>query len=271
MLEIPESTVISCQLKAELVGKTITKVIAGKTPHGFAFFSGDPKDYSQMLTGLKIDDVYSLAGLVEISAENMRILFGDGTNIRYTTKIPEKHQLHIEFDDGNSIVCTIQMYGGIWAFEKGENQNPYYLVTKEKPSVFTQEFSIQHFKNLIAEGEKSLSLKGLLATKQRLPGLGNGCLQDILFNAGMHPKKKVNTLTDAQTEILYNSTISTLKEMTAQGGRDTEKNIYGKQGGYSTILSAKTHSNPCPKCNGGIVKQAYMGGNVYFCPACQSM
>jgi hypothetical protein len=32
---------------------------------------------------------------------------------------------------------------------------------------------------------KKLSLKALLATEQRIPGLGNGVLQDILFKARM--------------------------------------------------------------------------------------
>lgn len=36
-----------------------------------------------------------------------------------------------------------------------------------------------------------------------------------------------------------------------------------------TILSAKTWRNPCPCCGAVVVKEAYLGGTVYYCPQCQ--
>ncbi len=68
---------------------------------------------------------------------------------------------------------------------------------------------------------------------------------------------------------LFKSVKQTLAQMTAQGGRDTEKDIFSRSGGYKTIMSNKKLSQPCPVCGGAVVKQAYLGGNVYFCPACQ--
>ena len=26
---------------------------------------------------------------------------------------------------------------------------------------------------------------------------------------------------------------------------------------------------PCPACGSGLVREAYMGGNIYYCPVCQ--
>ena len=57
--------------------------------------------------------------------------------------------------------------------------------------------------------------------------------------------------------------------MTAKGGRSTEKDLYGKPGGYASVLTAKTLALPCPACCGAITRAAYMGGNVYFCANCQ--
>jgi formamidopyrimidine-DNA glycosylase len=59
--------------------------------------------------------------------------------------------------------------------------------------------------------------------------------------------------------------------MTDLGGRDTEKDLFGNMGGYKTILSKNTVQNPCPGCGGTIIKEAYMGGAVYFCPVCQKL
>lgn len=116
-----------------------------------------------------------------------------------------------------------------------------------------------------------MSAKAFLATEQRIPGLGNGVLQDILFEAGLHPKARLENLTDEDLDSLYRSIKRVLLRMTQQGGRDTEKTLFGQYGGYMTILSKKTLEEPCPVCGGMISRQAYLGGNVYFCPRCQEM
>lgn len=55
------------------------------------------------------------------------------------------------------------------------------------------------------------SVKVLLATEQRIPGLGNGVLQDILFNAKINPKREINSLTDIDKSALLQSIKMTLK------------------------------------------------------------
>ena len=42
------------------------------------------------------------------------------------------------------------------------------------------------------------------------------------------------------------------------------QNILGLSDGKSGY-----HEQPCPACGGSIIREAYMGGNVYFCPNCQ--
>ena len=116
-----------------------------------------------------------------------------------------------------------------------------------------------------------LSAKAFLATEQRIPGLGNGTLQDILFNARVHPKRKVESLSEAEKRAVFDSVKVTLAQMTAQGGRDTETDIFGQPGGYATKCSKHTVDKPCAVCGTPIVKQSYMGGSVYFCPTCQPL
>ena len=110
-----------------------------------------------------------------------------------------------------------------------------------------------------------------MATNQHIPGVGNGVTQDILFNARINPKQKVLLLSDNQKEVLFNALKETLVDMTFEGGRDTQTDLYGNAGGYKTILSAKTWKNPCLRCGSTIIKEAYMGGSVYYCPTCQQI
>jgi formamidopyrimidine-DNA glycosylase len=59
--------------------------------------------------------------------------------------------------------------------------------------------------------------------------------------------------------------------MTDQGGRDTERDLFGCPGGYKTILSKFTVDTPCPACGTIIRKDPYLGGAIYCCPECQRL
>jgi len=275
MIELPEALNLAVQINDTIHGKRVAGVIAVQTPHKLAWYYGEPQKYSDLLVGRTIGKANAYGGLVEIKAENANILLGDGAGIRFHRKNeprPDKHQLLIEFDDHSAISVSIQMYGGIGVFLEGELDNIYYKVAKEKPSPFSPAFDKAYFDRLISAQEvQKLTLKALLATEQRIPGLGNGILQDILFNAKMHPKKKVNTLAEAEKEVLFNSVKTTVSRIAAKGGRDTELDLFGCPGGYKTILCKNTVNKPCPVCGTIIKKEAYMGGSVYYCEKCQML
>lgn len=272
MIELPEAKVIAKQINQILKGKKISNVVAAQTPHKFAWYFGDPKEYNNLLLGKVIGKANSFGGLIEISAEDCRILLGEGVRIRYydkDEKLPVKHQLMIMLDDGSSISASVQMYGGMWCFKEGENHNPYYEVAKEKPSPYSDDFDEDYFRSLLKENTRNFSLKTFLATQQRIPGLGNGVLQDILWNARLHPKSKMSSLEGKSLSELYRSIKSILNEMVEKGGRDTEKDIFGINGGYRTMMSSRNVDALCPMCGEVIKKETYMGGSIYYCSGCQ--
>ena len=274
MIELPEAAVLAKQTNETVVGKKIKNVIAAQTPHKLAWYFGDPHEYKDLLAGKVISGATSYGGQVEITAGKAKLLFSDGVNLRYFNKgakLPEKCQLLLEFDDGSSLVGWVQMYGGLSAFPDGKNDNKYYLIAKQKPSPLSSDFDEDYFRSLFDEGTAKLSLKAFLATEQRIPGLGNGVSQDILFNAKVHPKKRVGTLSATDRNVLFDSIRNTLSEMMAKGGRDTENDLFGKPGTYRTKLSKNTVGQPCPVCRTLIKKEAYLGGSIYYCARCQKI
>ena len=74
-----------------------------------------------------------------------------------------------------------------------------------------------YFRTLFMPGDEKTFSESILATKQRIPGLGNGVLQDILFHARIHPKRKMDTLTIEEYEKLYGAVKDTLLAMTVKG------------------------------------------------------
>lgn len=273
MLEFAEARVLSEQLNKTVCGKRIKQVIAGQSPHKFAFFHGEPSCYDEMMKGRTITKALPNGGQLELQMEDTYLVLGDGVSLQYLqkdSKRPPKHQLLIEFEDGSALSASVQMYGFLWCFKEGEFDNPYYLVAKEKPSPESEGFDYGYFTGMLeAQGMDKLSAKAFLATEQRIPGLGNGMLQDILYNAKILPKRKIKTLTDEEKVGLFKSIKDTLKEMIDKGGRDTEKDLYGRNGGYVTKLSKNTVDKPCPVCGNIILKEAYLGGSVYYCNGCQ--
>ena len=270
MIELPETHVLSKQIAQTLVGKIIRRAAANTHAHGFAFYSGDPAAYGAMLSGKKITDSgtgYGDCGdTVGIACEDMLLTIG--TPIKYHgpgEKLPKSHQLLLEFEDGSHMSCTVQMWGGLHCNPLAEKQGE----RRQTPNPFDEAFDEAYFDSLIAGVKPTVSAKALLATEQRIPGLGNGVLKDILFNAGIHPKRKLQTMNDRDKQRLFESVKSTLKDMRDQGGRDTEKDLFNQSGGYRTILSNKTIAFPCGVCGSGLVRQAFLGGNIYFCPVCQ--
>lgn len=273
MLELPEANNVAKQITGTLSGKKIAKVTAGLSEHKFAWYYGDPADYDILLRGKTIKTATAHGGFVEIDAGGAILLFGDGVSLKAHNEgeqPPKKHQMLVEFDDNTTLSASVQMYGGMWCFREGGFDNKYYDIARAKPSPLSDVFDAAYFDRLVSAPEvQKLSAKAFLATEQRVPGLGNGVLQDILYNARIHPKKKVESLFDGEKEALYNSVKSTLREMTEQGGRDTEKDLFGEPGGYITKLSKNTVGKPCSVCGRNIIKQPYMGGSIYFCAGCQ--
>lgn len=274
MLEIPESNTVGTQACETLAGKKITEVHNATTPHKFAFFHGDQAGYPGLLQGRQVITAKGHGMFVDLFFDGeIRLTIGEGINMRYYApheQRPGKHQLLIAFDDESCIAFTVAMYGGIWAY-KGILDNPYYQRSLNSISPLEESFDELFFENLLKSTTRDLSLKALLATEQRIPGVGNGVLQDILFNAALHPRRKKSTLSDFHKVELFHSLKVTLDRMTREGGRDTEKDLFGNPGGYKTLLSKKTVKDPCPNCGGAIVKEAYLGGAVYFCKSCQQL
>jgi formamidopyrimidine-DNA glycosylase len=276
MIELPESTSLARQINEVLIGRTITSVIAANSPHKFAWYFGDPEAYSGRLLNNEMISAQTYGAFIEISLSGATLLFSDGVRLRLhpaAGAIPKKHQLLLGLDNDTHLSVSLSMYGGIFCWEHGmEFDNPYYETAKSKPSPLEDAFDEAYFMRLLApENVQKLSLKATLATEQRIPGLGNGCLQDILWNAKVNPKSKTNTLSDDACQNLFNNLKTTLLEMTRLGGRNTEKNLFGEPGGYPVVMSAANKGKPCPRCGTLIQKEAYMGGSVYTCKTCQPL
>ncbi len=273
MIELPEAIVLARQLNDTVRGKRITHAAANASPHKFAWYSGDPAAYAGLLQGRTLGEARGFGSRVELDAGDLMLCFCEGINLRFYADekgTPEKHQLLLTFQGGGALAAAVAMYGGIFLDSpEAIRADKYHKAAMEAVSAVGDAFTPGFFNSLLSDGALKLSAKAFLATQQRIPGLGNGVLQDILYNARVSPKRRVNTLSTEELAALYVSIRKTLSDMARLGGRDTEKDLYGEPGGYATVMSRNTAGRPCPRCGETVKKEAYMGGSVYLCPGCQ--
>lgn len=273
MLELPEVMTLYKDLNNTILNKKIVNVKVNQSPHKFTFYYGDPNEYSKILIDKKITDIKHYGFYILIEAEDTNLLFRDGANLRYHNNkltLPNKHQLLIEFNDGTFLTVTVVMYGGIWCFKKGDfNDDKYFNMAKKNISPIDDAFDYSYFNKLFLNCKNNISSKAFLATEQRISGIGNGVVQDILFNAKIHPKRKLNTFNENEKKLLFNSIKNTLNLMIKKNGRDTEKDLFNNPGNYKTILSRNNIT--CPICGEKIIKENYLGGSIYYCANCQKL
>ena len=266
MIEAPEARYLCEQLTETVVGKRISDVFIQFSPHKFAWFNGNSDEFAEWLVDKRINSAQSQGVLV----------LTDGVNLRYLTpgtKLPAKHQLLIAFEDESCLIASVRMYGGLMCYDKNAATgmlSEYYRTAKSKPQVMSDAFSKEYFLGLINdESAQKKSAKAFLATEQTVPGLGNGVLQDILYHAHIHPKKKIAALTDKEKENLFCQVKETMNDIYRQGGRNTESDLFGENGKYTACLSKDTAGKACPRCGETIVKENYLGGSIYYCRGCQ--
>jgi formamidopyrimidine-DNA glycosylase len=110
-------------------------------------------------------------------------------------------------------------------------------------------------------------LRNLLQDQTFLAGIGNAYADDILWEAQLHPKRRVVTLADDEMSRLYRS----LKDVIARGTREVEEGLPPELGtkvrGHMQVRLRK--GKPCPRCGTPIVKSRHGLDDMYLCPRCQ--
>ena len=275
MIEIPEVLTIAGQMNNELKGKTIESAIHGDSPHKFAFYNLSQEEYEEILQGKTVREVKGDGHWIftSLEPEHVLLLGAMGGKIlfhRDEKTLPEKHQLLLHFEDDTYLTVSIQGWGFIQIVKKSEiDDHPH--AGKRGISPLNDEFTFGHFKELFeeADGRGTKSIKKFMISEPGISGVGNGYLQDILFWARIHPKRRVVDIADDEKQALYDAIRETLKEAVNLGGRDTERDFYNNPGGYKRVLDSRTKDKPCPVCGTPIEKIQYLGGASYFCPSCQ--
>src|SRR2546428_2872882 len=110
-------------------------------------------------------------------------------------------------------------------------------------------------------------LRNLLMDQSFVAGIGNAYADEILWEARLHPKRRVATLDDQELSRLYRA----LKDVIARGVREVEDGLPPELGTKirDHMRVRGRNGKPCPRCGTPIIKSRHGLDDMYLCPRCQ--
>jgi formamidopyrimidine-DNA glycosylase len=278
-VELPEAMILGKQLSRELPGKQVLFC----TPRDYeklqkiGFMNRDLGDYDRLLEGT-VESVVSRGNTVHIKLDNgMNLLIGPeyGGRVLYHSDpvaSPDKFHIRVDFTDGTALTVRLTSMGVIQAVDD-EGLGDSYLYKRDfsdKVSPVDEEFTFERFTKLITE--RGQQLKQVLVGKNAvLVGISNSTFQDVIYRADLHPKRKASELSGDESHALYDSIVKLIEERLRLGGKEKFTDIYGGSGAYTPVMDSNMKGQDCSKCGTLIEKLSVGGGQVYYCPKCQTL
>jgi formamidopyrimidine-DNA glycosylase len=271
-MELPELTILGRQMNSQIVGKQISEVeVANHKCLNMSF-----EQFQKTVVGKTIKSVESKGKWLFIKLESDHVIMfnpgmgADVIHFKLGDKLPEKYQIKLTLHDKTGFTIRVWWFCYLHLMPKNK-LGEHKLTAKLGITPLDKKFTLNYFKQLLSE--KRGIIKNFLVDQKNIAGIGNVYIQDILFNAKLHPKRKIPSLTEKEIEDLYKSIKSVLKESIQLGGLAYEKDFYGNKGRYGKqqFKIAYKPGNPCPTCQTTIQKIKTGSTSSFICSNCQHL
>lgn len=271
-MELPELTVVSRQMAKETTGKRIREVEVANPK----CLNMPLQRFRKTVVGKTIRAVESKGKwlLIKLGSDHT-LLFNPGMgadviHFKPNQKLPEKYQIKFALNDGTGFTIRVWWFCYLHLMEAGKLEK-HKLVGKLGIHPLDERFTLDHFKQML--GKKRGNIKTFLLDQKNVAGIGNVYIQDMLFNAKIHPKRAIPSLSDSEIKALYASIKLVLNASIKLGGLAYERDFYGNKGGYGAdqFRIAYKPGKPCPVCQTTIQKIKTGSTSSFICPECQPL
>ncbi|MFX1579094.1 MAG: DNA-formamidopyrimidine glycosylase family protein [Promethearchaeota archaeon] len=277
-VELPEAQILAEQMMDTLLEKKIKSIDIQDSEklQKIGFMNKKLKDYNR-LVGCKVKSINQRGNVIRIQMNkkmNLVLCPDYGAKIVFHTTeatLPKKHHFKAEFTDGSYMTIRQTGMGLVYSASDQEVKDLYVIKRdfSDIPSpVGEHDFTVEKFIDLL--DTKGQNIKAAIVGKTAIVvGLSNAAFQEIIYKAGIHPKRNTSTLTDDEKHAIYDSMKQILNSRICSGGKDNWLNLYGEPGRHIPVMGPNMKDKNCTQCGAAIEKIAHGGGQVYFCPRCQ--
>lgn len=270
MPELPEVENIVRALRPKLCGKLIKEVEVAH--HGI--IAGRKNSFSRLIRNKKIKGLSRKGKCIVFDLSNgyeLGIHLGMTGQLLYRQKggAIDRHTRMVFYLNDNLHelrFADLRRFGWVSLRRPGEDKNAY--LDNLGPDALT--LDLKGFKTRLSN--RTGTVKGFLLNQHIISGLGNIYTDESLYRAGIHPQRKVSTLTEHEIKRLHKAIGQILKEAIVCGGStvSTYRLPDGKEGEFQRQHKVyQRQGRPCPQCKTPIARIKVAGRGTYFCPKCQ--
>jgi len=266
MPELPEIANLTRQIHERLPGKQIADIEVAQPK----CLNLPEEEFKAALIGAQIGPAHYRGKWIVIHTDRGWLLLnlGMGGEILLVTRtsLPAKRRLIFDFSDDTCLSVNFWWFGyAHYVSEDGLEQHPMLRKLGPNALALSEEAFIQRMHG--ARGR----VKDFLLDQSKIAGIGNAYIHDILWLAGLHPQRKIDTLTLPDLQRLYRAIQDGLRPSLELGGAFYEVDLDGKKGGFTfeRVIVGYREGQPCPRCGTSIQKIKTGGTSSFICPACQ--
>lgn len=272
MPEMPEVETVRKGLIDQVKNKKITHVEIRYQN----LITGDVSEFIETVTGAQISDIGRRAKFLLIHLDNGYTII---SHLRMEGKYRvsddrnaiDKHSHAIfTLEDGRMLIYNdVRKFGRMQLWPTNQLDNNKSLL-KLGPEPLSKSFTFDNIKPRIIKHRKDI--KTVLLDQSVMSGLGNIYVDEVLWQAKIHPETPANHLTDEDIKTIINCSNAEIRTAIESGGSTVRSYLdaNGHKGTMQDLLKVYgKEKTPCPRCGTEIVKIKVGGRGTHFCPNCQ--
>ena len=197
--------------------------------------------------------------LVYIKPRYIVMHFGMSGDLEYYNNKddpPKFSKVIFHFNNGfNLAYISIRMFGKVFIANSIEE-----FIENKKLGLDAYKMALEEFQ--VAVQRRKAMAKNALLNQSFIAGVGNIYSDEILFRTKIHPKTKINTLSEGKVKELYTNIKDVLEYGIKKKG---DPSTYPKE----FLIPHRKKEGKCPTCNNDITRFEISGRHGFFCPSCQ--
>jgi formamidopyrimidine-DNA glycosylase len=160
-------------------------------------------------------------------------------------------------------------FGKVFILPKSETIiNAFFSRLGMEP--LSQDYQLDRFLDFLKN--RKAPIKPVLLDQKFIAGVGNIYADEALFEANVHPSKRIRYLTKKEKQEIFSAIPRVLEKGIHYGGTTLRDYVDsdGQEGNHQEFLQVYGRRGaPCRKC-GSIIKKTVIGQRgTHFCPTCQ--
>ncbi|MDR2834362.1 MAG: DNA-formamidopyrimidine glycosylase [Streptococcaceae bacterium] len=271
MPELPEVETVKRGLETLVLGKTIESIEI-LWPR---IIENDTSEFQTILHQQTIESISRRGKFLIFHLTNSDLISHLRMEGKYefhakTDEIKKHTHVIFQFSDQTQLrYLDVRKFGRMKVVEKGQALLQKNLASLG-PEPTKEEFDLKVFTQQLKKKQKAI--KPLLLDQKLVVGLGNIYVDEVLWQAKIHPLQLANTISKTKVIALHQAIIDTLNRAVQAGGTTIRSYVdaTGHTGAFQQQLNVYAQTNqPCPRCGSIISKMKVAGRGTHYCPVCQ--